>query len=147
MTYSFDMDGTFANLYGVNGWLEDLKAERTRPYAEATPLFDMVGFRRMLKNIKDLGHKVEIVSWGSKNASPEFDEAVKMVKLDWLQEHGLMRYIDKVNVVHYGTPKSTIPAEIGILFDDEEKNRKEWEQAGGVAYDQNFLAKFVEDYT
>lgn len=27
----FDMDGTIANLYAVEGWLEDLRAERTRP--------------------------------------------------------------------------------------------------------------------
>lgn len=147
MTYSFDMDGTFADLYAVDGWLADLRAERTRPYAEAAPLLDMTGFRRMLKEIKDLGHRVEVISWGSKEASAEYDEAVKAVKLGWLEKQGLMRYIDKVNVVHYGTPKSTIPSEIGILFDDEERNRTEWENAGGVAYDQKILAKFVENYT
>ena len=28
----FDMDGTIFNFYGINGWLEDLHNESTRPY-------------------------------------------------------------------------------------------------------------------
>ena len=28
----FDMDGTIADLYGVNGWLEMLNAENPKPY-------------------------------------------------------------------------------------------------------------------
>ena len=34
----FDMDGTIADLYGVDGWLDDLMNESTRPYAAAAPL-------------------------------------------------------------------------------------------------------------
>ena len=37
----FDMDGTIADLYGVDGWLDDLRAERVRPYAEAKPLVNL----------------------------------------------------------------------------------------------------------
>ena len=37
----FDMDGTIANFYGVDGWLDDLINERTRPYAQARPLVNM----------------------------------------------------------------------------------------------------------
>ena len=31
----FDMDGTIADLYGVEGWLEMLEAENAAPYVEA----------------------------------------------------------------------------------------------------------------
>ena len=40
-TLVFDMDGTIADLYGVNGWLENLREENARPYIEAKPLYDM----------------------------------------------------------------------------------------------------------
>jgi hypothetical protein len=39
---------------------------------------------------------------------------------------------DNINIVPYGTPKSTCGSD--ILFDDEENNRKEWK---GTAYDVN----------
>ena len=29
----FDMDGTIADFYGVDGWLADLEAHNVRPYA------------------------------------------------------------------------------------------------------------------
>lgn len=35
----FDMDGTIANFYGVDGWLDCLTAHDPRPYAVAEPLF------------------------------------------------------------------------------------------------------------
>ena len=34
----FDMDGTIADLYGVENWLEMLIAEDPTPYAVAKPL-------------------------------------------------------------------------------------------------------------
>ena len=34
----FDMDGTIADLYGVNGWLEMLREENARPYGIANPM-------------------------------------------------------------------------------------------------------------
>ena len=33
----FDMDGTIADLYGRDGWLDDLMNEYTRPYREVIP--------------------------------------------------------------------------------------------------------------
>ena len=38
---NFDMDGTIANLYGVEGWLNDLQTGKTRPYEIAEPLYNM----------------------------------------------------------------------------------------------------------
>ena len=36
----FDMDGTIADFYSVDNWLEKIINEDTSPYAEAKPLFD-----------------------------------------------------------------------------------------------------------
>ena len=44
----FDMDGTIADLYGVDGWLDDLMNESTRPYAAAAPLLNMQQLARSL---------------------------------------------------------------------------------------------------
>ena len=38
---NFDMDGTIANLYGVENWLEMLMAEDETPYAIAKPLVNL----------------------------------------------------------------------------------------------------------
>ena len=38
ITINFDMDGTIADLYGVENWLDYLIAEDTTPYTEAEPL-------------------------------------------------------------------------------------------------------------
>jgi hypothetical protein len=45
---------------------------------------------------------------------------------------------DEIHIVAYGTPKQeVVDMPEGILFDDEEKNRKNWT---GIAYDvQNIL--------
>ena len=37
----WDMDGTIANLYGVEGWLPMLRAEDPTPYAEAKVMWNM----------------------------------------------------------------------------------------------------------
>ena len=37
----FDMDGTIADLYSVNNWLDKLRAFDVTPYKNAKPLYDM----------------------------------------------------------------------------------------------------------
>ena len=48
----FDMDGTIADLYGVNGWLDSLIAEQTKPYREAKPLVDMRQLGKLLNKLQ-----------------------------------------------------------------------------------------------
>ena len=40
-TLVFDLDGTIVDFYGVDGWLDDLHNESTRPYDIAKPLYNM----------------------------------------------------------------------------------------------------------
>ena len=88
---NLDCDGTFINLYGVNGWLDDLINEDVR---------------------------------------------VKQTKLEWFETHIPSVKFDNVYIVDYGTPKTSLAK--GILFDDEEHNRNEW---NGIAFDEKDLIK------
>ena len=127
----FDMDGTIADLYGVKGWLDDLIAENTRPYAEAKPLLNLSLLARYIHKAQRMGYIVGVISWLSKSGSPEYNKAVTEVKREWLKKHLPSVEWDEIHIVEYGTPKSTCRTCPGILFDDEERNLKEW-GAGAV---------------
>ena len=76
----FDMDGTIANLYGVDGWLNDLINEDIRPYAVARPLINMQVLARVLNRLIKNGWAIGIVSWTSKNGTIEYNKKVAEVK-------------------------------------------------------------------
>lgn len=126
----FDMDGTIADLYGVDGWLDDLKHQRVRPYKEARPLLNMQALARVLNRLTREGWKICVVSWLSKNGTKQYNEEVATVKREWLAQHLNSVKFAQVDIIEYGTPKQR--GREGILFDDEEHNRKEW---GANAYD------------
>ena len=126
----FDMDGAIANLYAVNGWLDDLRAERVRPYAEAKPMVNMNSLARVLNRLVRNGYSVSVISWTAKNGSAEYNERVAEVKRAWLAKHLASVRFENVFIVPYGTPKQNFG--FGVLFDDEKHNRDEW---NGVAYD------------
>lgn len=132
MTINFDMDGTIADLYGVENWLDYLLAGDAYPYANAKPLVNMSALARVLNNLRRKGWKINVISWLSKSSTPEYDKAVTDAKLAWLKKHLPSVEFDKIFIVAYGTPKYTLAS--GILFDDEEGNRDAW---GKNAYDVN----------
>ena len=135
MRIFFDMDGTFVNLYGIENWLEDLQNENVRPYRDAKPLINMNVFARRLNEMKRHGFEIGVISWTSKNSSEEYAERVTKTKKDWLNKHLKSVEWDTIKIVPYGTPKENfMKDETDVLFDDEERNRKNWK---GVAYDVN----------
>ena len=68
----FDMDGTIADFYGVENWLDYLLNENTTPYEIAKPLLNMSLFARYLNKAQAQGHEIGIISWGSKNSTNNF---------------------------------------------------------------------------
>ena len=44
----FDLDGTIANLYAVDSWLEKLRSEDASPYLDAEPMYDMAMMAEVL---------------------------------------------------------------------------------------------------
>lgn len=129
----FDMDGTIANLYAVENWLPKLRDCDASPYAEAEVMLNMNTLARLLNKLQKQGYGIGIISWLSKFPTPEYNKAVTEAKLNWLNIHLKSVHFNKINIVSYGTPKSNfMKTDEDILFDDEEKNRKEWE---GKAYE------------
>ena len=129
----FDMDGTIANLYGVDGWLDMLMARDTTPYANAKPMVNMNSLARLLNRLQNEGYVIGVISWLAKNSTKEYDERVTKVKMEWLKVHLKSVEFNEIHIVKYGTPKEqTALNPNGILFDDEKRNRDNWI---GTAYD------------
>lgn len=129
----FDMDGTIANFYGVDGWLDYLVAGKTKPYREAKPLVDMRELAKLLNTLQAQGWTIGIISWLAKSGSDEYDERVTKTKEKWLERHLGSVHFDEVKIAKYGTPKQFLADHpFGILFDDEQPNRDAWT---GEAYD------------
>lgn len=124
----FDMDGTIADFYGVEGWLDYLHNEDATPYREAKPLLNMSLLARYLNKLQREGWQVGVISWGSKHSTDEFLNKVTAAKLDWLNKHLKSVKWDVVRIVHYGTNKLNTCGG-GMLFDDEDRNREGWEHA------------------
>lgn len=125
----FDMDGTIVDFYSFPCWLDNLQMELVGPYLHADPLGNMRTLARQLNKLKKMGHKICIVSWGSKTASTAYLAKIEIAKKEWLATHLRSVQFDEIRVVPYGTPKSTVCSfydDEAILFDDEARNREEW---------------------
>ena len=125
-TLWFDMDGTLANLYGVEGWLEYLLVEDAYPYANAAVMHNFSVLARFLNRLQAQGWKLGIISWTSKSGSEAFNQRVEEIKREWLNRHLPSVEWDEIRIVRYGTNKY-IECGGGILFDDEERNRDAWQ--------------------
>lgn len=123
----FDMDGTICQTYNVKNWLDYLHNEMVYPYVKAAPLGDMRILARKLNFLHKKGYKIGIISWGSKNSSSIFMQAIQAAKKEWLNKHLKSVQWDEIHIVEYGTPKEKFRTSSNdILFDDEERNRIGW---------------------
>ena len=141
-TIFFDMDGTIADLYGVDNWLDYLIASDTLPYAVAKPLLKLNSLARILNRLQREGYRIGVISWLSKSGTEEYNNAVTETKKNWLKKHLASVHFDEDNIVKYGTPKQMFArTENDILFDDEEKNRNNWT---GKAFDVNAILEILK---
>ena len=133
MKICFDMDGTIADLYGVDNWLTMLRAKDETPYKKAATLVNMSLLARLLNRLQKQGHKLIIISWLSKEPDEDYDRRVTLAKRGWLKKHLPSVIWDEIQIVPYGTDKNMVrETENDVLFDDEPQNRNTW---GGRAYD------------
>lgn len=100
---ALDMDGTIANLYGVENWLPMLRAENPAPYALAEPLVDMEKLNKVCALLQKAGWEIQIITSLSKGASPEYKKAIREAKKAWLAKWGFI--YDKFHGIDYATPK------------------------------------------
>lgn len=126
----FDMDGTVADLYGVPNWLPMLRAFDPTPYRIAKPMWDMVELARLLRVAQTKGIEVRIVTWLSKETTPQYDADVRIAKREWLSTQDFP--FDHFHGVRYGATKADSvrkylnDGDTAILFDDNAKVREGW---------------------
>lgn len=138
---NFDMDGTIADFYGVEGWLSYLMERNPFPYENAKPLVNMSALARRLNALQRKGYEINIISWLAKNSTDDFDKIVTLAKEKWLKKHLPSVKWNKIMIVAYGVDKSTLGE--GVLFDDEERNRKMW---GEGAYDVHNILEVLRGF-
>ena len=132
----FDMDGTIADLYGVEGWLTDLRRYNAMPYRKAEPMWDMAELADLLRQVQAIGIEVRIITWLSKETTADYDRAVRQAKRDWLEFYGFP--YDHFHGVQYGATKADSirkyldEGETAILFDDNAKVRQGWHMGEAI---------------
>lgn len=118
-----DMDGSIANLYGVENWLQAIINEETTPYEVAERLVD----ERALEALAQKGYTFGVISWTAKNGSKEYNKRVRTAKVQWLAKNFPNIKFEEIHIVKFGTPKYRVAnIKNQILVDDEEPNRKAW---------------------
>ena len=126
----WDMDGTMADLYGVDGWLEMLRNENPLPYEIAKPLWDMERLANIIRDLQAIGVEQRIVTWLSMDSSEEYKREVRTAKREWLEHFDFP--FDHFHGVQYGATKADsvrkflADDETAILIDDSAKVRKGW---------------------
>lgn len=142
VTINFDMDGTIANLYGVENWLPMLENHIETPYLIAPPLLRLCTLARVLNRLQREGYRLAVISWLAKGSNADYDERVTNAKLEWLAKHLPSVHWDRITIIEHGTPKENFcETPFDILFDDEEKNRKNW---NGIAFDVNDIVGILK---
>lgn len=132
----FDMDGTIADLYGVNGWLNDLENEVARPYEVAEPMWDMVELAEVLNGLKAIGVEIRVITWLAKDSTDYYKEIVRKAKIEWLKKNGFP--YDKFHGIAYGRTKADsireylAEDEMAILIDDNDKVRNGWHMGEAI---------------
>lgn len=140
----FDMDGTIADLYGVENWLTDLENHNPRPYVVARPLYDMDTLNTILGIFKDLGWEIVVTTWLAKNSNRAYDILVREAKIEWLEKFGFP--YDEIHLVKYGTTKADCTRKNGgyqVLIDDNDKIRNGWTLGDTINANENILEKLT----
>ena len=144
----WDMDGTMADLYGVNGWLEMLEEENPLPYAIAKPMWDMERLVNVIRSLQAIGIEQRIVTWLSMGSSEEYKTETRRAKKEWLERFDFP--FDHFHGVQFGTTKADCVRrfladdEEAILIDDSAKVRKGWHLGETVDPTEINIIDFLE---
>lgn len=132
----FDMDGTIADLYGVENWLPMLRDFDPTPYEVAEPMWQMAELAEVLNLLRAVGVEIRIITWLSKDSTPQYDAEVREAKRNWLAEQNFP--FDHFHGVQYGATKADsirryLPnGETAILIDDNAKVRNGWHMGEAI---------------
>lgn len=141
----FDMDGTIADLYGVDNWLEDLRAENPRPYEKAKPIYPADILNTLLEIFKANGWRIVVTTWLAKGSTKEYDNLVREAKLAWLDKYDFP--YDEIHLVKYGTTKANCTRHLGgfqVLIDDNKAIRNGWHLGDTINANENVIEKLID---
>lgn len=144
-TLVFDMDGTIADFYGVDGWLDDLHNSCVRPYVEAEAIYPELVINPLLEMLKVHGWRIVITSWLAKDSTKTFDDEVRKAKREWLENHNFP--YDEIHLVKYGTTKANCTRRHGgyqVLVDDNKKVRDGWTLGDTINANKDITKKLWE---
>ena len=116
-----DMDGTIADLYGIENWLPRLRASDSKIFLECEPL---ISEETLLATFPKENYRIVVLSMTPLGASKEYCENVAEQKNAWLDKFfpSITERIYKV----YGHNKNLKGSENAILIDDSEPIRNSW---------------------
>lgn len=124
-----DMDGTIADLYGINNWLPRLQNEDSTIFLECRPL---ITEDTLLKIFPTSHYEIIILSMTPKNATKEYCNGVAAQKNQWLDKY--FPSISKRIFKKYGNNKNLKNSINAILVDDNELIRNNFK---GLALNPN----------
>lgn len=120
-----DMDGTIADTYSIEGWLDRILAHDASVFLDAKP----ADKDKVMKLIEFLDDDVTILTMlpectlTGKEREAYFDK-VKKAKVDWLSKY--FPEFTKIEFVDYQQAKSTYWKEGDVLIDDSSSQIKSW---------------------
>lgn len=139
----FDLDGTLADLYNYEGWLEMLRAEDTTPYEQCNVLVDIEELQKVLDELAAAGFILGVISWCSKGGSREYGKRTRKAKIEWCEKH-FPGVFTEYHVVKYGTPKHYVRnVKHSILVDDNAEVRYKW-NGGTIDATENIVELLKE---
>ena len=139
----FDLDGTVADLYGTENWLELLLNETKGLFRNLKVMHDKTRLNSIVEQLIKNGDTVEVVTWTPKNVSREYINIVEQEKREWVNEH--LPQIEKIHCLDYGTPKQKAnfkKVKNLILVDDNSEVNQMWDtptQRKSILADENLL--------
>lgn len=127
----FDMDGTVADLYGSERWLEKLRNEEEGAFIKLEPMVDMNRLGEVVGKLMMQGWQFGIITWLPMDASEEYEEVCTREKRIWAEQY-MPWAMNEFYAQRYGTPKQDAPVRRAghmILVDDNAEVRAMWETA------------------
>lgn len=129
----FDLDGTIAELYKVEGWLPKLRNNDWSVYSECAPRHNYQRINAAIEALIANGWQVGVITWASKGIgwNKELQE-IAGIKFNWLCKFFPALAGGNFACIPYGYSKADYLEEMGdaykvaYLVDDNKEVRQEW---------------------
>jgi hypothetical protein len=137
----FDMDGTIADLYKVEGWLPKLRNNEWSVYSECAPRAHANRIRNAVAALIEEGWQVGVITWASKGVEWGKDlNDIAEVKFNWLCQFFPEIADGQFACIPYGYSKAVFLEEMAenngdhyslcYLVDDNKEVRADWRSHG-----------------